>query len=265
MPSGDLPTISIPTMTRLKAAVITAVTRSTRRRDGTINRTLLAALDWKAKPSPKPIKGISTSDHTVDASRGLWVRFFSPAAVQPDTAIPIIVYFHGGGFAYHSASTLAYDALCRRIAGSAHARVVSVEYRLAPEHRFPAAYDDGFDALRWIDDADVRFSSVFLAGDSAGGNIAHHVARRAVAEKETLRRVRVNGVVEIQPFFGGEEATASELRLDGRVPFGSRESYEWLWRTFLPAGSSLDGKWSNVFGPGSDSGRRTGPIFRRRW
>jgi acetyl esterase/lipase len=122
--------------------------------------------------------------------------------------------------------------------------VVSVDYRLAPEHPFPAAYDDGEAALRWaLAGAGGALpcppAAVFVAGDSAGGNIAHHVAARL------HRSVSVAGLVLLQPFFGGEAPTASELRLRD-APFGAPERLAWLWRAFLPPGATRDHEAANV-------------------
>ncbi|CAN1336082.1 Probable carboxylesterase 18 [Linum perenne] len=77
-----------------------------------------------------------------------------------------------------------YDLFCRSMARETPAVVVSVNYRLAPEHRCPRQYEDGFDALKFVDEeynVDVDFGRCFLAGDSAGGNLAHHVAVRAAS------------------------------------------------------------------------------------
>lgn len=83
-----------------------------------------------------------------------------------------------------------YDAVCRRFSRKIGAVVVSVDYRLSPEHRYPAPYDDGMEVLRYLDSGELQsekvmegikmdMSSCFLMGDSAGANIAHHVARRS--------------------------------------------------------------------------------------
>lgn len=114
--------------------------------------------------------------------------------------IPVIVYFHGGGFSFFSASSPPYDALCRRISREICAVVVSVNYRLAPEHKYPAAYDDGINVLRFLDsdrigsietvtDLQLDFGNCFVAGDSAGGNIVHHVARRWAATTRDWKKV----------------------------------------------------------------------------
>lgn len=151
-----------------------------------------------------------------------------------------------------SASSSVYDAVCRRFSLSTPSVVVSVNYRLSPEHRCPSQYDDGFDVLKFIDqnvgaltdNADV--SRCFLAGDSAGANLAHHVAVRV--GREGLRKLKVIGLVSIQPFFGGEERTESEIRLD-RIPFLSMKRTDWMWKMFLPKGSDRDHEAVNVIGP----------------
>ncbi len=96
-------------------------------------------------------------------------------------ALPTLVYFHGGGF---TVGTLeAYDAGCRTIAARAGIAVVSVDYRLAPEHRFPAAADDALAAFRWVAahaaELGVDPERLAVGGDSAGGNLSAVVCLRA--------------------------------------------------------------------------------------
>ncbi|XP_057482744.1 probable carboxylesterase 18 [Actinidia eriantha] len=243
---------SLPWKTRITLLVLSVVTDASRRSDGTVNRSLLKVVNLKAPPNPKPIKGVKTSDVTVDPSRNLWFRLFVPTTQPPSSSspLPVIVFFHGGGFVYLSADSNAYDAVCRRYARRLSAVVVSVNYRLAPEHRYPAQYDDGFDVLKFIDENKNPFlpenadlSCCFLAGDSAGANLAHHVAKRA-SESE-FRQLKVIGLVAIQPFFGGEERTESEKRLSEVV---SVERTDWMWKAFLPEGDR-DHEVINVSGP----------------
>ncbi|KAJ3671719.1 hypothetical protein LUZ60_007798 [Juncus effusus] len=248
----------IPWRIRLLTTITTSVADLSRRRDGTVNRPLFSFLDRKSAANPNPVAGVSSSDHTIDSSRNLSARLFSPSSSQ---SLPVVVYFHGGGFCFHSAGTIAYDALCRRLAGRIPARVLSVEYRLAPECKYPAQCDDGVDAVKWLDHCELipEFSAVFLAGDSAGGNIAHHVMRRLSSHSppETplqLKRVKLVGLVAIQPFFGGEVQTESEKRLNN-VPFSSYERFKWMWRAFLPVGSNRDHEACNVFGLRPDQNR----------
>ncbi|KAM0882436.1 hypothetical protein ACQ4PT_032305 [Festuca glaucescens] len=248
--------------TRLSIFAAGYLTDATRRADGTINRRLLAYLDPGVPPSAAPRNGVASRDVDIDPALPLRARLFHPAGGGP---VPVVVFFHGGGFAYLSASSPAYDAACRRIARHCGAAVLSVDYRRAPEHRFPAAYDDAFAALRFLDDPKKRpaaagdgvppldVSRCFLAGDSAGANIAHHVARRYALSSPSFATVRVCGLVAIQPFFGGEERTPSELRLDG-APIVSVSRCDWMWRAFLPPGADRTHEAAHAASPAAAAG-----------
>ncbi|CBI17027.3 unnamed protein product, partial [Vitis vinifera] len=83
---------------------------------------------------------------------------------------------------------------------------------------------------------------------SAGGNIAHHVTARA--GEHNLRNLQIAGVIPIQPYFGGEERTESEIQLEG-APLVSMKRTDWCWKAFLPEGSDRDHPAANVFGPNS--------------
>jgi len=100
----------------------------------------------------------------VRLSNGLAARQYWPAA---DAKLPLIVYFHGGRFI--SGDLESHDPLCRKLAHAAQARVLAVDYRLAPEHRFPAAADDACSAIKWAIGQDVEIA---VMGDSAGANLA---------------------------------------------------------------------------------------------
>ncbi|CAL9135297.1 unnamed protein product [Musa textilis] len=217
----------LPWKTRLYIALLSAVTDGVRRSDGTINRCLLSFFDARSSASAKPRRGVRTADVSVDPSRDLWFRLFVPSSASSGR-IPVIVYFHGGGFAYLSPASRAYDAFCRRICREINALVVSVNYRLAPEHRYPAPYEDAVDVLRFLNDGGLAsadataagladLSRCFLAGDSAGGNMVHHVARRWAADAPGgWKNLRLAGMVLIQPFFGGEERTSRRCGWRGR-------------------------------------------------
>ncbi|XP_020598632.1 probable carboxylesterase 18 [Phalaenopsis equestris] len=245
-----------PLKVRLAVSFLSAVLDATRRSNGTINRRLLSFLDLRTSPNPVSHRGVRTVDLTVKPSHKLWIRLFIPDVVRRPQPLSLIVFFHGGGFAYLSPDNPAYDLACRRIAKAIPVVVASVNYRLAPEHTYPAPYEDGIDVLRFVDSGAidavgedlVNPSSCFLAGDSAGANIAHHVARRWAAAGVGWKKLKVSGIVLIQPFFGGEERTGSEIRL-ARAPLVSTERTDWLWRAFLPAGADRDHEAANVFGP----------------
>ncbi len=105
------------------------------------------------------------------------IRVFAPFGIGP---FPLTVYFHGGGFVLGTLE--AYDHVCRHICLASGSVVVAVDYRLAPEHKFPAAIEDGLAATRWAAEhaAEIGIDPrrIALAGDSAGGNLAAVTAIR---------------------------------------------------------------------------------------
>lgn len=108
----------------------------------------------------------------------LAARLYRPV---PTPSLPVLLYFHGGGFVVGSVET--HDTLCRILASNSGAAVVSVDYRLAPEHRFPAAVLDAEDALLWLFEEGAGLAldlqRVAVGGDSAGGTLAAVTALRA--------------------------------------------------------------------------------------
>jgi acetyl esterase len=102
------------------------------------------------------------------------LRLYRPAGTQGTDVLPVLVYFHGGGWTIGDLDT--HDVLCRQLAQASGAAVVSVDYRLGPEQRFPAAVDDCVAATRWVraQAASLALDALRLAvgGDSAGGNLA---------------------------------------------------------------------------------------------
>ena len=128
---------------------------------------------WEAISTHLPGESVATlRDRTIPGPAGeIGVRFYAPDA---DAPLPLLVYLHGGGFVTGSLDT--HDALCRSLANRAACAVLSVDYRLAPEHRCPAAADDSHAALRWAADhaaeLGVDAERISVGGDSAGGNLA---------------------------------------------------------------------------------------------
>jgi len=102
------------------------------------------------------------------------VRLYRPLGSSADAALPVLVYFHGGGWVIGDLDT--HDVLCRSLANGAGCAVASIDYRLGPEHRFPAAVDDVLAATRWVHreaaSLGLDASRLAVGGDSAGGNLA---------------------------------------------------------------------------------------------
>ena len=108
-------------------------------------------------------------NRTVPGPRGeIPIRVYTPEGRAP---FPVLVYFHGGGWVIGNLET--HDSTCRRLANKSHCQVISIDYRLSPEHPFPAPIEDGVAAFRHIRDNAASFSAdarrLAVGGDSAGG------------------------------------------------------------------------------------------------
>jgi len=160
-------------------------------------------------------------DAFFDSTHDLHLRLYKPASPS-STKLPIFYYIHGGGFCIGSRAWPNCQNYCFKLALDLQAVIISPDYRLAPENRLPAAIEDGYMAVKWLqaqamseepdtwltDVAD--FSKVFISGDSAGGNIAHNLAVRLGAGSPELAPVLVRGYVLLAPFFGGTVKSKSE-------------------------------------------------------
>lgn len=173
-----------------------------------------------APPSPSepdPATGVLSKDAIV--SPEVSVRIFLPTR-RPDpdskSKLPVLFYVHGGGFCMLSPFHPQYHSYVQKLAADAGAIAVSVDYGLFPARPIPACYEDSWAALQWVAahstgsgpdpwlNEHADFNRVFLAGDSAGGNISHTLAFK-VGSIGLPGRVRVVGAVLVHPFFGGSE------------------------------------------------------------
>ena len=139
-------------------------------------RTMMRTLGTLAK---YPDERAPAHDRRIPGPAGeIPIRVYTPAASEP---LPVVVFFHGGGWVIGDIET--HDATCQQIATSVPAVFVSVDYRLAPEHRFPAALEDCLAATRWVGahagELGADGAHLAVAGDSAGGNLAALVALQA--------------------------------------------------------------------------------------
>jgi acetyl esterase len=137
------------------------------------------------------------------------VRHYRPLGSDATQRLPVLVYFHGGGWTIGDLDT--HDTLCRQLANGAGCAVVSVDYRMGPEHRFPAAVDDCLAATRWVRGEAARLridpARIAVGGDSAGGNLAAVVA---LCERDGL-----DGL-DGQP---GQEGAATRTTASGALAF----------------------------------------------
>lgn len=120
-----------------------------------------------------PVQALArVEDFTVAARDGhaIAVRLYAPSGRD----LPVLLYFHGGGFTIGSIAT--HDVLCRRLCSLSGCAVLSVDYRLAPEHKFPTAQEDAWDALQWVatsgSERGLDVARIAVGGDSAGGTLS---------------------------------------------------------------------------------------------
>jgi acetyl esterase/lipase len=211
------------------------------------------------------LEGAASKDVVIDPQTGVFVRLYLPRLETGDVKgrVPLLVYVHGGGFCIGSAASALCHGYINKVATEAKVICVSVEYRRAPEHRLPVAYDDCFSVLEWLDRQALAlegvsvdpwlasyadFSKVFLAGCSAGANIVHQVGIRASGRN--WDRLCLQGAILVHPFFGGEEAIGCELGAGPEVE-DFNKLVDALWSISLPAGADRDHPFSNPVGPGS--------------
>ncbi|MBA0630548.1 hypothetical protein Godav_002635 [Gossypium davidsonii] len=238
--------------------------------------------------------GIATKDIRVDPSTALSVRIFLPeSALLPSERprpkskaeesslktenngdqgytpsgqncrkLPIMLQFHGGGWVSGSNDSVANDSFCQRIAKLCDAIVVAVGYRLAPESKYPAAFEDGLKVLNWLGKqssnstgdepwlvAHADPSRCVLLGVSCGANIADYVARRTVELGKELDPVKVVAQILMYPFFLANEPTQSEIRL-ANTYFYDKAICLLAWQLFLPKDEfSLEHPAANPLAP----------------
>jgi acetyl esterase len=202
----------------------------------TVAQAREAGLAFKdLEDEPQPVAKVE--DHLIPSPRGelaLGVRVYTPTGEPP---FPLLVYFHGSGWTI--ANVEVGDAPCRALANAAGAVVTSVEYRLGPEHKFPAPLEDCYLATRWVAEhaADLGGDAdrLVVIGDSAGGNLAAAVALMA----RDRGGPKISQQVLLYPATNHSFDTPSyQENADGYML--TRESCRWFWANYL--NSDEDGR-----------------------
>lgn len=181
---------------------------------------------------PEPVADVR--DSSIDGPGGpLAIRVYRPPSVA---ALPAVVWYHGGGWVLGSLQT--HDLLCRALAAMTPCCVVAVDYRRAPETRFPGAADDAWAALRWTLDAagglGADAARVAVAGDSAGGNLAAVTARRA-----RDRDLAIALQVLVYPVTDADFDSDSYRRYAEGLNL-TRDEMRWFWGTYLDGADPAD-------------------------
>jgi acetyl esterase len=148
--------------------------------------------------------------------------------------MPTLIYYHGGGFIAGNLDT--HDSTCRRLANGSRCQVIAIDYRLSPEHPFPAPTDDGIAAFRHIRDNAATFDAdparLAVGGDSAGGAIAAVVCQavRDAGEPGPAFQMLIYPVTDLS-----RESQSHKLFADGY--FLTKESVAWFQKAYLPVGA----------------------------
>jgi acetyl esterase len=175
-------------------------------------------------------------------------RLYAPAATTDGEPLPALLYFHGGGFVIGGIET--HDALCRQLAMRSGVAVISLDYRLAPEHRFPAAFDDAFAALRALASgagpAGIDARRLAVGGDSAGGTLAAAAALMARNEGPPVKLQ-----VLITPSTAARQDSDSHRRF-GQGFLLDAQTIEWFFDHAIDAADRQDWRFAPLDGADLD-------------
>ncbi|XP_073145953.1 probable carboxylesterase 12 [Henckelia pumila] len=233
-------------------------------KDGRVERLLGNGF---VPPSLDPVTGVQSKDVEISPQINLSARLYLPKNASPAAKLPLLLYFHGGGFVIESAFSELYQNHLNHLVAEANVVAVSLNYRLAPEHPLPIAFEDSWQALEWIaaqfteegqdqeewikDHADMN--RVYLGGDSAGGTLTHHVALRAGIDRDKLKAAGDNYGITLRgaflncPFFWGEVSLGDH---EVTHPLFPKSFLDALWNYASP--NSSKGCDDPLINPGTD-------------
>lgn len=203
-----------------------------------------------------PSTGVNSKDVVYSPETNMFVRLYVPKTATTAHKLPLLIFIHGGGFVVESAASSLYHNLLNLVVSEFNVVAVSVEYRLAPEFHLPIAYEDSWEAIKWAAEhvngngpemwlnEYADFQNVFLAGDSAGGNIAHNMGIRVGLG--CPNGMRFSGIILIQPQFWGKERVGTESEWMATKMITHLDNF---WVVVNPGSSGLDDPLIN---PGND-------------
>ncbi len=192
---------------------------------------------------PEPPAVASTTEVPMRRPDGsvLLARLYRPVSSRPGDVLPVLIFFHGGGWCVGDVAS--YDVLCRELANASDCAVLSVDYRLAPEHPFPAAVNDARLAFDWaVAQAGllgIDPSRIALGGDSAGGNLSIVTALALRDAPGASAPARPRFLLLVYPSTEMLSSRPSRERFaDGY--FLDRETLVWFYERYLPDGGTED-------------------------
>mgnify|MGYP001174112107 CR=1 FL=1 len=193
-----------------------------------ISRGQLATFAKLLGGGPTPVAAVE--NRAIPGPSGdIPVRLYRPTVAE-DGLLPVLIFYHGGGWIQGDLDV--HDEPCRRVANASGGLVISIDYRLAPEHKFPAGVDDCIAAFRWVRDyaGDIGADATRIAvgGDSAGGNLSAIVCQQIAAAGETGPMFQLL----IYPATDSRMATKS-FEMFGEGFFLTRERIDWYLELYL--------------------------------
>jgi acetyl esterase len=199
-----------------------------------VGRKAVDKMSEDSEADPMDVAGV-TDGSFMGPGGEIRFRRYRPLGA-PAGLLPTLIYYHGGGFVIGNIET--HDSTCRRLANKSRCQVIAIDYRLSPEHPFPAPTDDGIAAFRHIRDNAASFGAagtrLAVGGDSAGGAIAAVVC-------QALRDAGESGPAFQMLIY---PATDSSKQSASRVAFAegyflTKELMDWFWKAYVPAGTDL--------------------------
>lgn len=202
----------------------------------TLNVDTIRATDLSRYAAVPRADVARVEDRTIEGPRGdIRIRIYRPSREE---GLPVIIFFHGSGFCICSIDT--HDGMCRQICLRTRANVVSVGYRLAPEHKFPAGVDDSLAATRWVIEHATEIGAdparIALAGDSAGGTMATVTAMRLRDEGDAA----IAAQLLMYPVTDHPSAGTPSYMARGSGYGLTKEIMHWFWGHYLGDSAAAD-------------------------
>jgi acetyl esterase len=199
-----------------------------------VSRGAFAAMMHLVGPKNVPIGKVTNLSCPGPAGE-IPLRCYTPVAASAES-LPSLLFFHGGGFILGNLDT--HDGLCRMLANEAGVRVIAVDYRLAPENKFPSAIEDALAALHFVEanaaELGVDANRLAVGGDSAGATLAAVTAQ--LAKEKSGSALAFQMLLFPATQLGGE---TNSLKANAVGFFLERKTLDWFGELYLPAGANL--------------------------
>ncbi|MEC7774163.1 MAG: alpha/beta hydrolase [Pseudomonadota bacterium] len=169
--------------------------------------------------SKKPKKEIKKVDHYLDKDESILLREYSPYKVDNKN---IILFFHGGGYVLNSVFT--HDDMVAYFSEKLRTRIFSLDYKLAPENKFPAALENAIQAVEWLEDKSISSENISLCGDSAGGHLAASLTHHFTNEGK-----KIHSQFLMYPMCD-PNCDSESHKIFGDKYFLTNQAMKWFWK-----------------------------------